>query len=131
MRQPDSRLIPDQRQIKGEVGEDGMGGNRGGLGEDFRGMIGTVAMDLLVFGIDEPAQLCAVGDVFCQFGLEGGQGIAGGFEFDDEIGADGGKGAPLFGGEGIPTVLGNPGGIGGTNRTVGEGEASGGVEGNT
>lgn len=90
---------------------------------EFRLVAGAVDDDGLFDGVDQPGELCSVGDPLEHLGLQIEEVVAGRTEFDDEVWADRGKSGLIRNGQRVPSAECNPGGVGSAHGAIGKGES--------
>src|SRR5262245_33394368 len=89
--QPDGASIEDSSQLQHEAFQQRLSRNFRWVIENFNCCAGTVDVDFLFDGVNQPTELCAVVNVLLHFVLQHWQGIAPGPEFHYEFRAKPGK----------------------------------------
>ena len=114
-----------------KAGDGAFAFNGGEVDAEFGFGTGAVDFDRAGDGVDEPAELGSVFDVFLELSAEWGETVRGRAEFDDEVGAEAEEGFLVVGGRVGDAGAKRPGGIGGATSSVRENETAGRVEGDT
>lgn len=122
-------LVPEAAKDELEAGNRRGSLNGGGIIVALGREIGAEDGDFAFVGIDNPSELGAIVEPLLHLAVHVGELVGLGAEFDDEVRTEGGVAGLVGVGERLPAGQGDPGGIGGAHRAVGEGETAVRVEG--
>ena len=123
-----AQRVPHARQLEDESGDGSFALDEGGVCDAFHAAIPPVDLDGFGFGVKQPTQLRAIGEVLLQLALERLQTVGIGAKLDDEVRAEVHEALAVFRSEAAGQ---QPAGIGRAPRAIGQNEAGGGIEGDS
>src|SRR6266699_5096953 len=110
--------LPDFRDVENETGQDRIATDAGGIVQALYRLVRTINVNGRFVGINEPAQLGAVGNVLGHLFLKLLQRIPWRPDFGDKIRAEVAELLKLLFGKDFELLFPNPGGIGTAKRAV-------------
>ena len=108
-----------------KLGQQGIARDGFGIRQANDRFIWTVDINISRFGIDEPAELRPIGDVFPHLVFHGLKTVCSGKQFDDKIGTNRRKFLLLICGKCLPSLFANPSQIRCSHRAIRKGETRG------